>query len=165
MVVPPTHPLPSLTILTTTDRRHPPLPNLFILCRFSIDATTSDTAGAGFLLVEYNIRGLSVAAAPPLLLVLWVALRCYFGGTRVSSAAAPYNPMMNEFKSHYLQYAPLCVCIVFVMLKFNQIIMENCNRLLLFFCPSPANRPVIPHSSQPASQGGWNWRMDQDGIR
>lgn len=31
---------------------------------------------------------------------------------------------MNEFKSHYLPYAPL-MCIVFVMLKFNQIIMEN----------------------------------------
>lgn len=53
-------------------------------------------------------------------------------------SVSPYNPMMNEFKSHYLQYAPL-MCIVFVMLKFNQIIMENCNRLLLFFffflCP------------------------------
>lgn len=53
-----------------------------------------------------------------------------------SRSLAHYNPMMNEFKSHYLQYAPL-MCIVNVMLKFNQTIMETVIDYCYSFAPLP----------------------------
>lgn len=80
---------------------------------------------------------------PPIVLQPFVLSQSALGTSSSSSpccnssrSLAHYNPMMNEFKSHYLQYAPL-MCIVNVMLKFNQIIMETVIDYCYSFAPLP----------------------------